>query len=65
MPLSSASATLHPKPNFALVGSFHGFLLGMLTSTVYPSDLASGIIGSGVFPKDKIPLERVGTEEDM
>jgi NAD(P)-dependent dehydrogenase (short-subunit alcohol dehydrogenase family) len=33
--------------------------------TVFPSELASGIIGDGVFPKDKIPLERSGTEEDM
>jgi hypothetical protein len=32
---------------------------------VFPSELAAGIIGDGVFPRDKIPLERVGTEEDM
>jgi NAD(P)-dependent dehydrogenase (short-subunit alcohol dehydrogenase family) len=37
----------------------------MLTSTVYPSELASGIIGDGIFPKSKIPLERLGTEEDI
>ena len=24
-----------------------------------------GVIGDGVFPKSKIPLERLGTEEDM
>lgn len=36
-----------------------------LIFVVYPSDLAAGIIGDGVFPKDKIPLERAGTEEDM
>jgi NAD(P)-dependent dehydrogenase (short-subunit alcohol dehydrogenase family) len=34
-------------------------------STVFPSDLAAGIIGDGVFPKSKIPAERSGTEEDM
>lgn len=33
--------------------------------TVFPSELASGIIGDGVFPRTAIPLERVGTEEDM
>jgi len=32
---------------------------------VFPSDLASGIIGDGVFPKSQIPAERVGTEEEM
>ncbi len=32
---------------------------------VYPSELSAPIIGDGVFPKEKIPLERVGTEEDM
>jgi hypothetical protein len=37
----------------------------MLTLIVFPSDLAAGIIGDGVFPKSKIPLERSGTEEDM
>ncbi len=33
--------------------------------SVYPSELSAPIIGDGVFPKEKIPLERVGTEEDM
>lgn len=32
---------------------------------VYPSELASGLIGDGVLPKSKVPLERAGTEEDM
>ncbi|KAL8860881.1 MAG: hypothetical protein Q9178_002636 [Gyalolechia marmorata] len=31
----------------------------------YPSELAWPIIGTGVFPKEKIPAERVGSEEDM
>ena len=35
------------------------------SSKVFPSELAAGIIGNGVFPKSQIPLERVGTEEDM
>lgn len=37
----------------------------VLFRSVYPSELAAHIIGDGVFPKDKIPAERVGTEEDM
>ena len=32
---------------------------------MFPSELAAGIIGDGVFPRTVIPLERVGTEEDM
>lgn len=27
--------------------------------------MAAGIIGDGVFPRTKIPLQRSGTEEDM
>lgn len=37
----------------------------VLTKIVYPSDMASGLIGDGVLPKTKIPLERPGSEEDM
>jgi len=32
---------------------------------LYPSDMSKDIIGDGKFPKSKIPLERVGTDEDM
>ena len=27
--------------------------------------MAAGLIGDGVFPKDKIPAQRAGTDEDM
>lgn len=37
----------------------------MLTAPVFPSDLAAGLIGDGVFPRERLPLERVGTEEEM
>jgi NAD(P)-dependent dehydrogenase (short-subunit alcohol dehydrogenase family) len=36
-----------------------------LIAAVFPSDMSAGIIGDGVFPKTKIPLQRSGTEEDM
>ena len=39
--------------------------MAALTEAVFPSDLAAGIIGDGIFPRGIIPLERVGTEEDM
>ncbi|APA08613.1 hypothetical protein sscle_04g033830 [Sclerotinia sclerotiorum 1980 UF-70] len=32
---------------------------------LFPSEMAAGIIGSGVFPRERIPLQRVGTEEEM
>lgn len=32
---------------------------------VFPSELASGIIGSGTFPKEQLPAQRVGTPEEM
>ena len=34
-------------------------------TTVYPSEMSGGLIGDGVFPKSKIPLQRTGTAEDM
>lgn len=33
--------------------------------TVFPSELAADIIGDGVFPKETIPAERIGSPEDM
>lgn len=27
--------------------------------------MSTALIGDGVFPKEKVPLQRVGTEEDM
>ena len=32
---------------------------------MYPSELTAHLIGDGIFPKDKIPEERVGKPEDM
>ena len=32
---------------------------------VYPSEMSASIMGDGVFPKERIPAERAGTEEDM
>ncbi|MCJ1435016.1 hypothetical protein MMC27_004386 [Xylographa pallens] len=40
-------------------------IIADLYATVYPSEMAAPIIGTGVFPKEKIPEERVGTPEDM
>ena len=34
-------------------------------NAVYPSEMAMGLVGDGVFPKSKIPLQRAGTPEDM
>lgn len=34
-------------------------------TTVYPSDMAAGLIGDGLFAREKIPAQRSGTPEDM
>ena len=36
-----------------------------MVQTVFPSEMSAKIIGDGVFAKNVIPAERVGTEEDM
>lgn len=48
------------RPSF-----IHGAFIIDSFETVFPSELAAGIIGDGVFPRSAIPLERIGTEEDM
>lgn len=32
---------------------------------MYPSDIANPIIGTSKITRDRIPIQRVGTEEDM
>lgn len=32
---------------------------------MFPSELASGIIGDGAFPKSQVPAQRVGKVEEM
>ncbi|KAL8864825.1 MAG: hypothetical protein Q9174_007206, partial [Haloplaca sp. 1 TL-2023] len=42
-----------------------GIRSNVIAPGLYPSELSAPIIGDGVFPKEKIPAERVGTDEDM
>jgi len=43
----------------------YGIRCNALAPGLFPSDLAAGLIGPGIFPKEKLPAERIGTEEEM
>ncbi|PBP15878.1 short chain dehydrogenase [Diplocarpon rosae] len=61
----SKSATTHLVKQLATQLAPFGIRSNALAPGLFPSDLAAGIIGDGVFPRTVIPLERTGTEEDM
>ena len=61
---SKAAATLMMKQLATSLVPW-GIRSNVLAPGLYPSELAAPIIGTGVFPKEQIPAERVGTEEDM
>ena len=69
--LAPGRMSVYSSPNF-----FHLYSISVARSRscrrphakrrlVYPSEMAAPIIGDGIFPKEKIPAERSGTEEDM
>jgi NAD(P)-dependent dehydrogenase (short-subunit alcohol dehydrogenase family) len=61
----SKAATTHMMKQLATNLAPFGIRCNILAPGLFPSELAAGIIGDGIFPKSVIPLERVGTEEDM
>merc|ERR1711939_869819 len=61
----SKAATTHLMKQLATGLAPFGIRSNTLAPGLFPSELAAGIIGDGVFPRSVIPLERVGTEEDM
>jgi NAD(P)-dependent dehydrogenase (short-subunit alcohol dehydrogenase family) len=61
----SKAATTHMMKQLATNLAPFGIRSNVLAPGLFPSELAAGIIGDGKFPKSVIPLERVGTEEDM
>ncbi|CZT45832.1 probable 3-oxoacyl-[acyl-carrier-protein] reductase [Rhynchosporium secalis] len=61
----SKSATILMMKQLATGLAPHGIRSNALAPGLFPSELAAGIIGDGIFPRSVIPLERVGTEEDM
>jgi len=61
----SKAATTHMMKQLATNLAPLGIRSNILAPGLFPSELAAGIIGDGVFPRSQIPLERIGTEEDM
>ncbi|PMD65421.1 NAD(P)-binding protein [Hyaloscypha bicolor E] len=61
----SKAATTHMMKQLATNLAPLGIRSNILAPGLFPSKLAAGIIGDGVFSRSQIPLERVGTEEDM
>lgn len=61
----SKAATTHMMKQLATCLAPFGIRSNVLAPGLFPSDLAAGIIGDGVFSRSVIPLERVGSEEDM
>jgi NAD(P)-dependent dehydrogenase (short-subunit alcohol dehydrogenase family) len=61
----SKAATTHLMKQLATNLAPFGIRSNVLAPGLFPSELAAGIIGDGIFPRTIIPMERVGTEEDM
>ncbi|KAH7410833.1 hypothetical protein BKA64DRAFT_365165 [Cadophora sp. MPI-SDFR-AT-0126] len=61
----SKAATTHLMKQLATGLAPFGIRSNTLAPGLFPSELAAGIIGDGIFSRSVIPLERVGTEEDM
>lgn len=61
----SKAAATHLVKQMATNMAPYGIRANAIAPGLYPSELSAPIIGDGVFPKHKIPAERVGTEEDM
>ncbi|RFU24709.1 hypothetical protein B7463_g11625, partial [Scytalidium lignicola] len=61
----SKAATTHMMKQLATNLVPFSIRSNVIAPGLFPSELAAGIIGDGVMPKEKVPLERVGTEEDM
>lgn len=61
----SKAATTHMMKQLATALAPFDIRSNVIAPGLFPSDLAAGIIGDGKFPRTQIPLERVGTEEDI
>ncbi|KAL8805279.1 MAG: hypothetical protein Q9182_002047 [Xanthomendoza sp. 2 TL-2023] len=61
----SKAAVTHLAKQMATQMVPYGIRANVIAPGLYPSELSAPIIGTGVFPKEKIPAERVGSEEDM
>lgn len=61
----SKAAATHLAKQMATQLVPYGIRSNAIAPGLYPSEMSAPIIGTGVTSKDKIPAERVGSEEDM
>lgn len=61
----SKAAATHLVKQMATQMVPFGIRANAIAPGLYPSELSAPFIGAGVFPKEKIPAERMGSKEDM
>ncbi|KAL8992896.1 MAG: hypothetical protein Q9188_007473 [Gyalolechia gomerana] len=61
----SKAAATHLVKQMATQMTPYSIRANAIAPGLYPSEMSAPIIGTGVTTKDKIPAERVGSEEDM
>lgn len=61
----SKAAVTHLVKQMATQMVPYGIRANAIAPGLYPSEMSAPIIGTGVTTKDRIPAERVGSEEDM
>ncbi|KAL9008426.1 MAG: hypothetical protein Q9173_006450 [Seirophora scorigena] len=61
----SKAATTHLAKQMATQLVPYGIRSSAIAPGLYPSEMSAPIIGNGVFARDRIPAERVGSDEDM
>lgn len=62
---ASKAATTHLIKQMATQLTQWSIRANAIAPGLFPSELAAPVIGDGVFPKEMIPMQRMGTEEDM